>query len=377
MGLVQFPVMDDSRLDRRSFLAAASAGLASVAAGCLEPRADDSIEGNSSHEIDRGALADGSAFTDLYEAIIDSVTQIRVFGLRDPTTGAEGRGQGSGFVYDDRHIVTNDHVIGNGTAADLQYTNGDWTGATLVGRDYHSDLAVLEADHVPKTASPLSLTEKRPVVGQEVAAVGNPYGLNGSMSSGIVSGVNRTLDLPDRQFSYPNVIQTDAAVNPGNSGGPLVDLDGAVAGVINSGGGDNIGFAISAALTERVVPALIDSGSYDHSYLGIGLHPVDRLVAEANDLEAASGVIVTGIVDGSAADGVLESATGAVERRGEPIPVGGDVIRTFDGDPIPDRHALSTYLALETSPGDALDIGLRRNGRAITRTLTLDARPSI
>jgi len=128
MGLVQFPVMDDSRLDRRSFLAAASAGLASVAAGCLEPRADDSIEGNSSHEIDRGALADGSAFTDLYEAIIDSVTQIRVFGLRDPTTGAEGRGQGSGFVYDDRHIVTNDHVIGNGTAADLQYTNGDWTG---------------------------------------------------------------------------------------------------------------------------------------------------------------------------------------------------------------------------------------------------------
>ncbi len=369
--------MHDSRLDRRSFLAAASAGLAGAVAGCAEPQADSSIEGSSSYSIDRSNLAEGSAFTDLYDAIIESVTQVRVFGVRNPDTGAQGRGQGSGFLYDDRHVVTNDHVIANGTAADLQYITGDWTSTTLVGRDYYSDLAVLEVDHVPKAATPLSLTDEGPVVGQQVAAVGNPYGLEGTMSTGIVSGVDRTLTLPDRQFSFPNVVQTDAAVNPGNSGGPLVDLDGEVVGVINSGGGDNIAFAISAALAGRVVPALIEDGEYEHAYMGIGLRTVDRIVAEANDLSEATGVMVTAVVDGSGADGVLRPASGTVQRRGEPIPVGGDVVLALDGEPIPDRHALSTYLALETSPGDTIAVRLRRNGRTITRDLTLGARPSV
>ncbi|MDF9745584.1 S1C family serine protease [Natrinema salsiterrestre] len=369
--------MQDSRLGRRSLLAAASAGLAGAVAGCAEPQADSSIEGDSSYTIDRENLAEGSAFTDLYDAIIESVAQVRVFGIENPDTGAEGRGQGSGFLYDDRHVVTNDHVIADGEAADLQYINGDWTSTTLVGRDYYSDLAVLEVDHAPDAATPLSLTERRPVVGQQVAAVGNPYGLEGSMSAGIVSGVDRTLNAPQRQFSYPNVIQTDAAVNPGNSGGPLVDLEGNVVGVINSGGGDNIAFAISAALAGRVVPALIESGSYDHSYMGIGLRTVDRIVAEANDLPEATGILVVSVADGSAADGVLRPSSETVQRRGESIPVGGDVIVELDGNPIPDRHALSTYLALETSPGDTLEMRLRRNERTITRDLTLGARPSV
>ncbi|MBZ6495398.1 S1C family serine protease [Natrinema longum] len=369
--------MHDSRLGRRSFLAAASAGLAGAVAGCAEPRVDSSIEGDSSYTIDRGNLAAGSAFTDLYNAIIEAVTQVRVFGIEDPATGAEGRGQGSGFLYDERHVVTNDHVIADGEVADLQYITGDWTSTTLAGRDYHSDLAVLEVDHVPDGVTPLSLTDRRPVVGQQVAAVGNPYGLEGTMSTGIVSGVDRTLDFPDRQFAYPNVVQTDAAVNPGNSGGPLVDLEGDVVGVINSGGGDNIGFAISAALAERVIPALVETGSYDHSEMGIERRPVDRLVAEANDLEAATGVIVTDVVDGSGADGVLQPSTGTVQRRGESLPVGGDVVLAMDGHPIPDHHALATYLALETSPGDTVTIRLRRDGETITRELTLDSRPTI
>jgi len=367
--------MNDFRPDRRSFLAAAGAGLVGAIAGCAEPRADQSIKGDSSTTIDRGDLADGSAFTDIYNAVIDSVTQVRVFGVTNPNTGAEGRGQGSGFLYDDRHVVTNDHVIANGEAADLQYTNGDWTSTTLAGRDAHSDLAVLEVDHVPETVAPLSMADERPVVGQQVAAIGNPYGLSGSMSAGIVSGVNRTLTLPERRFSFSNVIQTDAPVNPGNSGGPLVDLDGAVIGVVNAAGGDNIGFAISAALTNRVVPALIETGEYEHSYLGIGLRTVDRLIAEENDLSEAAGVIVTDVFDGTAADGVLKPATRTVERRGTQLPVGGDVIRELDGTPIPDRHALSTYLALETSPGDTIEVRLLRNGRLRTRDLTLGARP--
>ncbi len=367
--------MNDFRPDRRSFLAAASAGLVGAIAGCAEPRAEQSIEGTSSSTIDRENLADGSAFTDIYDAVIESVTQVHVFGIENPETGAEGRGRGSGFLYDDRHVVTNDHVIADGEAADLQYTNGDWTSTTLAGRDAYSDLAVLEVDHVPDGVAPLSMVDERPVVGQQVVAVGNPYGLNGSMSAGIVSGVNRTLDHPQHHFSYPNVIQTDAPVNPGNSGGPLVDLDGEVVGVINSGGGDNIGFAISAALTNRVVPALIETGEYEHSYLGIGLRTVDRLIAEVNDLSEAAGVIVTDVFDDTAADGVLRPATRTAERRGAQLPVGGDVIRELDGTPIPDRHALSTYLALETSPGETIEVRLLRNGRLRTENLTLGSRP--
>ncbi|WP_049923202.1 S1C family serine protease [Halopiger djelfimassiliensis] len=368
--------MNDSRLNRRRFLAAASAGLVGTVAGCSEPRNIDPMEGSTSHEIDRENLADGSTFTDVYEATIDSVTQVRVFGVDDPRTGDEGRGQGSGFLYDDSHIVTNDHVVAGGTDVDLQYINGDWTGTRLVGTDYYSDLAVLEVDHVPDSATPLSLTDRRPVVGQQVLAIGNPFGLEGSMTDGIVSGVNRTLDAPNRRFSYPNVIQTDAAVNPGNSGGPLVDLDGNVIGVVNAAGGDNIGFAISAALTRRVVPSLIENGEYGHSYMGIRLRTVDRLIAEENDLPSATGVAVVDVNDGPA-EGALEGADRFVRRRNEPIPVGGDVILEMDGEPIPDRHALSSHLALETSPGDDLELRLWRNGRETTTEFSLGARPEV
>ncbi len=152
-----------------------------------------------SAEIDRDDHAEGSTYTDVYDAIIDSVTQVRVFGVEDPLTQTEGRGQDPAF-YDDRHLVTNEHVVADGEEVDLQYINGDWTATKLVGVDRFSDLAVLEADHVPDAATPLSLTEQRPVVGQQVLAIGNPYGLEGSMSAGVVSGVNRTLDAPGGAF---------------------------------------------------------------------------------------------------------------------------------------------------------------------------------
>ncbi|MFC4543861.1 S1C family serine protease [Halosolutus amylolyticus] len=370
--------MDETRLSRRRLLSAAGAGLAGAVAGCTEPRADNSIEGTSSHEIDRGNLADGSVYTEVYETLIDSVTQVRAFGVNDPVTGEEGRGQGSGFVVDDSHVVTNQHVVAGAEDADLQYINGDWTSTRLVGTDYYSDLAVLEADHVPDAATPLSLADDRPVVGQQVAAIGNPYGLEGSMSTGIVSGVERTLSPPGRQFSFSDVVQTDAAVNPGNSGGPLVDLDGDVIGVVNATSGENIGFAISASLTSRVVPSLIEDGSYDHPYMGIGLRTVDRLVAEENDLSEATGVILTDVFAGEAAAAAgLRGSDGAVEHRGELIPVGGDVVRALDGEPIPDRHALSTFLALETSPGDTITVDYWRDGADRSTELTLGARPEV
>ncbi|QFU82809.1 S1C family serine protease [Natronorubrum aibiense] len=367
--------MNDSRLDRRGFLGLAGSGLVGAIAGCSEPRVDTTMEGSSSASIDRDNVADGSVYTDIYQAVIDSVTQVRVAGIGDPATGEQGRGQGSGFLIDDSHVVTNDHVVADGDAIDLQYINGDWTGTRLRGTDRYSDLAVLEVDHIPETATPLSLTDEWPVVGQEVLAIGNPYGLEGSMTKGIVSGVDRTINPPNREYSFSNVVQTDAAVNPGNSGGPLVDMDGDVVGVINAGGGNSIGFAISAAITRRVVPELIERGAYDHPFMGIGLMTVDRHIAEANHLPEAMGVIVTHIADGEAADGVLEAAT--PPQPGTPVPTGGDVIFAIDGEPIPDRHALSTYLDLETSPGDTIEIDLWRRGSETTVSLTLGTRPPL
>lgn len=362
--------MTDFRPGRREFLALAGTGLASAVAGCAEPRVNNSMDGDSSYTIDRDDLAEGSAYTDVYEAVIDAVTQVRVRGVDG--AGGEG-GQGSGFLLDGDHVVTNDHVVAGADAIDLQYINGDWTDATILGTDFYSDLAVLAVDSAPDEATPLSLSEEWPVVGQEVLAIGNPYGLEGSMTQGIVSGVDRTIDVPEREFSFSNVVQTDAAVNPGNSGGPLVDLDGQVVGVVNAGGGDNIGFAVSAAMTSRVAPALAETGEYDHPYMGIGLATVDRSIAEANGLPEATGIVVTHVEDGQPADGVLEAAT---VRRRDGLPVGGDVIYAIDGEPIPDRHALSTYLGLETSPGDTIDIDCWRNGVETSVSLTLGTRPS-
>lgn len=368
--------MEDRRIGRRSVLAAAGAGIAGAIAGCASPQSEGWIEGDSSTELDLDAdeLADGSIFTELYNERIDAVTQIRAFGIPDPIHGDEGRAGGSGFLVGEETIVTNEHVVADADAIDVKYNNGDWSEVSVLGTDFYSDLAVLEPEYVPEQSFPIRLREEFPVPGEEVLAIGNPFGLQGSMSRGIVSGVNRSLDLPQRDFSFPNVVQTDAGVNPGNSGGPLLDLDGQVVGVVNATGGENVGFAISAALTRRVVPALVEEGEYHHSYIGITLRSVDRLVALENDLDRASGVIVDQVRDEPAV-GTLQESPETVERHGEVIPVGGDIIRAIDGEPIPDRHALSTHLALNTSPGDTISIRVLRGESETTVELTLTARP--
>lgn len=370
--------MDEPRLGRRRFLSAAGTGVLGAIAGCAAPVADPALDhdhAESAVDYDETNRAEGSVYTEIYEETIDSVALARVFGVDDSTADEPRRGQGSGFVYDERHVVTNDHVVSGGEAVDLQYPNGEWTSAEVVGTDVYSDLAALAVDHRPAAATPLSFTDELPAVGQEVLSIGNPLGLEGSMTRGIVSGVNRSLPSPT-DFAIPNAVQTDAPVNPGNSGGPLVDLSGDVVGVISAGAGDNIGFAISSALARRVVPALIEDGEYRHSLLGVVLVTVDPVVARANDLDAAAGVLVTDVVEGGPADGALRGSDDTVERRGERVPVGGDVVLEMSGRRIPDRHALSAFLALETSPGQTIPIELARDGARETVELTLGARPT-
>ncbi|MFB6165490.1 MAG: S1C family serine protease [Haloarculaceae archaeon] len=365
--------MERERLSRRGFLAAA--GLSAVLAGCNAPsaRRSSGAEPAGSERTDlinQTPASAPSAFSRVYRGAIDSVVLIRVYD------GGGPRAEGTGFVFDGDHVVTNQHVVAGSTDVEVRFADDAWRTATVAGTDIYSDLAVLGVDDVPDSATPLALIDGEVAVGQRVAAIGNPFGLSGSLSAGIVSGVDRLLPGPN-DFRIPDAIQTDAAVNPGNSGGPLMTLDGEVAGVVNAVRGDNVGFAISAALTRRVAPALIDAGEYHHSYMGVRLMTVTPLVARANDLDRATGVYIASVMDGGPADGVLEGSTVTASVRGTEVPVGGDVVTRLGGERIRTQAALSTYLALSTSPGKTIPVGVVRDGRETTVDLTLGRRPPV
>ena len=366
------------RVTRRRVLTSAAAATAGLA-GCLdaptraeladaETNGTDSA-GDRTSDIETVSTDDvAGQYAEAYETAIPAVTLVLAAGespLED--------GSGTGFLIDDEYLLTNDHVIEFTDDIEVQFADEEWSEATVLGSDPYSDLAVLEVEDVPAYAEPLSFANERPAIGEEVVAIGNPFGLAASASRGIVSGVGRSLPSPTG-FSIPDAIQTDAAVNPGNSGGPLVDLDGDPLGVVFAAGGEGIGFAISATLAERVVPALIDDGEFDHSYLGVRLDEVTPRIADANDLDEVSGVIVVDTPDDGPSDDVLE---GSDEEQidGRTVPVGGDVIVGIDDEEIPNQDALSTYLALETDPGDDVEVTVIRDGERESVTVTLDERP--
>lgn len=367
--------MDSDGLSRRRLLAAVGVGVTGTA-GCqsLLTRSDQSEDATGETPTDGGgspARTDdgGSVYTDVYDEVADAVVSIQVYsGVGRPASG-------SGFLVDGGYIVTNEHVVDTGDTVYVRYAGTDWREVTVAGTDVYSDLAVIDVDTVPENTEPLSWASARPPIGTRVVAIGNPFGLSGSVSEGIVSGVDRTL-LGENGFSIAAGIQTDAAVNPGNSGGPLVDLDGNVLGVINSGGGDNVGFAISAQLARRVIPALVTDGSYAHPYMGVGLSSVSPPIAEANDLERASGVYINSVRPGGPSDGVLEGSTGTDVVNGTEVGIGGDVVRRLDATPTPTRQDLATYLALETSPGDTMAVTIQRDDSTQTVDLTLGTRPA-
>ncbi|GGN90084.1 S1C family serine protease [Haloarcula pellucida] len=365
--------MGNDRLSRRGFLGALGVALAGTA-GCQAPGQVDgpATAGTDttpqSRQSQQSTQSGGSVYTNVYREVADSVVSIRVYSRI-------GRGsQGSGFLVDDEHVVTNEHVVAGGDEYYVRFADTGWRQVSVVGTDVYSDLAVLRVRNSPDDVSPLTFRDNDPAVGMRVVAIGNPFGLSGSVSEGIVSGVDRTLRGANN-FSIADAIQTDAAVNPGNSGGPLVDLDGGVVGVINAGGGDNVAFAISAQLAQRVVPALVEDGTYRHSYMGVTLQSVEPLIAEANDLRRASGVYIDTIVDGGPSDGVLQGSDGSETINNTEIPVGGDVVRRLDDTPTPTRQALATFLALETSPGDTVDVTIVRDGQTRTVELKLGRRP--
>jgi S1-C subfamily serine protease len=322
---------------------------------------------------------DDCNYRSLYDEASDGVVAVSVSNETGPI------GEGSGWVYEmnnsTAYVVTNWHVIRNATEVDVQFNRGRWREAEVVGADLTTDLAVLRVENAPNSTTALRLARERAERGQSVAALGNPFGLEESVSRGIVSGVERavTVDYGGNVTStIPDTIQLDAAVNPGNSGGPLVNCRGRVLGVNYAGVGPvdaGVNFAISTTVVREVVPALIENGSYRHSFLGIRPVDVDAALSEANDLDVTRGVMVVDVLPGGPADPELQGAP-AIHRRTE-LPFGGDVILAMDETRIADTEDLLTYLLFETDPGDTVNVTVLRDGENLTVPVTLGERPPV
>jgi 2-alkenal reductase len=291
-------------------------------------------------------------------------------------------GQGSGFVYDgDGHIVTNNHVVEGADTIQVTFSDNTIVTATLVGRDPFADLAVIKVPSLPSGVQPLPLGRSADLrVGQIVVALGNPFGLPGSMTTGIISGLGRELPTGERVFRLPGVIQTDAAINPGNSGGPLLALDGRVIGVntaIESPSGvfAGVGFAVPADLIARVIPTLIREGRYRYPWMGVELMTVTAELARELGLKADHGALVGSVTSGSPAEQAGLQGGGTTRQvQGREVRSGGDIITAVDGTPVKTSDdVIQAVLAHQV--GETLDLTILRDGAEQQLKVTLGERP--
>jgi S1-C subfamily serine protease len=313
-------------------------------------------------------------------------TQVPGFGSPfDPPQNRpqEADALGSGFVIDRQgDIVTNDHVVQGGKDIRVRLSDDRSYPAEIVGEDPSTDLAVVRIDARADDLHPLRLDDSSSLaVGDSVYALGNPFGLDGTFTAGIVSALGRDLQAPDG-LTIVDAIQTDAAINHGNSGGPLLDADGHVVGVnaqITGGSVDGnvgVGFAIPSATVSRVAAELLASGHARHPWLGVQVATVDADLAQAVEGLPASGALVTGVAkDGPAARAGLRAGTSEILVDGAPLPVGGDVITSVDGAPVHDASAL-THAVATAQPGDRLVLGVTRAGHSRAVTVTLADTPA-
>lgn len=375
-GVIRIRTITRFMPTRRDVLAGLASAGAVGAAGCVQVGSSDAAPqaagSNESVGTGAGGREDASSATetDVYRSTIQSVVGILNYGRNGP------QGSGSGFVAGDGYVVTNQHVVAGATDVKLRFQGNTWRDAEIVGTDAYSDLAVLRAENRPESATPLSWvdTDPEPSVGTPVMAIGSPYGFSGSASTGIISGIDRVLSAPNN-FTVADSVQTDAALNPGNSGGPVVTFEGDVAAVAARGGGDNLGFGVSAELSKRVVPALAADGEYDHSYMGVRLLEVTPVIAEAYDIDDVGGVLIVEVVEDGPAAGTLRGTDGSTSVDGVSVPTGGDVVVGIGGTDVEVQADLSNYLALKTSPGDAVEFTVLRDGSETTVSFELGERP--
>jgi S1-C subfamily serine protease len=340
----------------------------------------------SAKEDEKGG--DSLSLNSIFKQVENSVVQITrkvppPSSILPPSPESENAtALGSGFVYDNKgHIVTNNHVVGNAKIVDITFVDGNRYTANVTGTDIFSDIAVIEivennlTQSPPPPLKPLIIGNSSALeVGEQVIAIGNPFGLVGTMTTGIVSQTGQMIEDPESGFSIPNAIQTDALINPGNSGGPLLNMNGQVIG-INTAGFSGIGLAIPSNAITRIVPALIEKGNYTHPWLGLTAATLTSDLAESVEgLERNfKGVLIDSIVKDGPADKV--GLNGSVtDQYGEKH--GGDIITAVDGHNVIKIEDLISYLEEQKKVGDKITLTIYRNGQFLDLKITLQERPS-
>ena len=337
---------------------------------------------NQIDEINNVILTESKTLSliDIFEKAEPGV--VRVNTERNQTESETG-GVGSGFVFDKKgHIITNAHVIENSTKTIVTFLDGRSYNAQIIGVDEYTDIGVIKVDADLKLLHPLSLGNSSNLqVGEPITAIGNPFGLSGSMTSGIVSQMGRLLPSGSG-YSIPDIIQTDAAINPGNSGGPLLNMKGDIVGIntaIRSSTGEftGVGFAIPSQTVEKIVPILISEGEYKHPWIGISGRDIDPDMANVLGLKDALGFLIVSVVEDSpASDAGLIGSDKTIEVEGRNYSIGGDVIVSVDGIDVRKIDDILIHLQRVKTVGDEMDLEILRDGRTTNVTIVLQERPN-
>jgi S1-C subfamily serine protease len=319
---------------------------------------------------------------DLYARVNPAVVNITVYQRQNGVVTPVG--QGSGFVYDgDGHIVTNAHVVHGSEQFEVTFSDGSSRSATVVGEDLNSDLAVVKVDNLPEGVNPLPLGDMESLAaGQSVVAIGNPFGLEGTLTRGIISALGRSIPALTI-FNIPQAIQTDAAINPGNSGGPLLNLNGEVIGVnaqIETGGVSQsnlgIGFAIPVSIVKLVVPDLIQNGVHHWAWMGVQGGNLTSALVKAMKLPVDKGAYIAQVINNGPSEKAGLRGAGRTETvDGREVEVGGDVITAIDGQPVNTFDDLLIYVALSTQPGQEVQLTILRGGETQEIKVKLEERP--
>jgi S1-C subfamily serine protease len=353
----------------------------------LSDEQQSNIQNLKSIDLATERKAPDPPLTQIFKQVENSVVQITAktsnpnlqIIINGNQLGGQSTRLGSGFVYDKQgHILTNNHVIDGASTAGVTFVDGNTYRAKVIGKDPSSDIAVLQItdDFSPENLAPLPIVNSSYLqVGQQVIAIGNPFGLSDTMTTGIVSQTGRLLPNPDSGFSTPGAIQTDAPINPGNSGGPLLNMLGQVVGIntaINSATGEfsGIGFAVPSNMIIKEVPTIIQTGTYNHPWLGLAGGVVTPDIAQSAGLPLNyKGVVVSSVQTGSPAE---KAGLQGITQNAQTV---GDIIRAIDGHPLKNIDDLINYIDLHKSIGDNVVVTVNRHGQILNLNLALQTRP--
>ena len=321
----------------------------------------------------------GFSLIEIFEKTEESVVQVNV--RANDGTSKPGS-MGSGFVYSDKgYIITNNHVVDDAGKVTVTFLDGESYTAKIIGTDPDLDLAVLKVEVGATYLQPIPMGDSSQLkVGEQITAIGNPFGLSGSMTSGIISQMGRLLPQ-ESGYSIPDVIQTDAAINPGNSGGPLLNMNGEVVGIntaIQSATGEftGVGFAVPSNTVKKVVPILIEEGVFHHPWMGISGSDVDPDLAKVRELNSSKGFLIATVVEGSPAeDAGLQGITITKEIDGREYALDGDIIVKIDDKVVRKISDILIHLQREKSIGDEMVMTVNRDGTLIEVILVLGERP--